>query len=423
VALALTALGFDASDYNGHDFTAVFNMYVPAPRRHSLNRTIHADIYALIALNTRPYDGEQDAFLQSLLRAQRADGSWSLAPADASSVLDMDVTAMALQALAPYNDDVAVDNAINSALAWLRTQTFVDVEGLSQMIVALTALGDDFADEAEYYVNQLMRWFDPTIGGFRRPTPIDPVDAMATEQAAYALVAYWRFVNGMNPLYDMSDVVEAEIPQTPADSFGLPGRHADISLLEVSYPGRTFGDIQGHANQYAVEALAARGIIGGRTADIFDPDATMTRAEFAAIMTRGLGLPTRQSDIFTDVVQSAWFADAVATAFYYQIVNGTSATTFNPRGTITRQEAAVMVARGARLTGMDTQLMDIEIMNILAMFGDSRQVAGWARSDLAFCFREGILDDAEFYIQPTAPISRAEIAEMMYRMMRQAGLV
>jgi hypothetical protein len=118
---------------------------------------------------------------------------------------DIDITAMALQALAPYyNDgDPDVKEAVQLALRWLQRQSFPDPESTSQMIVALTALG--LAEEAEYYVNRLLRWFDPAAGAFRRPNPTDPVNMMATEQAAYALVAYWRFVNDMTPLYDMSD--------------------------------------------------------------------------------------------------------------------------------------------------------------------------------------------------------------------------
>jgi len=214
VTLALSALGIDASDYNGRDLTEIFGTYVPVAERHSLNRTVNVDTFALIALDTLPYSGDRDSFIESLLNAQRANGAWGLAPNLPTSALDLDVTAMALQSLAPYyyRGDARVTEAVDSALGWLRSQTFSDVESIAQMIVALTALGPDFADEAEYYVERLLRWFDPVSGGFRRPAPTDPVNHMATEQAAYALVAYWRFVNDMNPLYDMSDAFGEAAP-------------------------------------------------------------------------------------------------------------------------------------------------------------------------------------------------------------------
>jgi len=426
VTLALGALGIDASNYNGHNLTAIYQTFVPIAQRHALNQTINVDTFALIALDSRAYSGDRDQFIGSLLDAQRTNGTWSLGSGTMPGMSDIDITAMAIQALAPYyhsNSDVRT--SVDRALMWLRNQTFPDPESTSQMIVALTALGRAFAEDAEYYVNHLLRWFDPASGAFRRPNIDSPISMMATEQAAYALVAYWRFVNNMNALYDMQDAASGnDAPGgTPSDTVGLPGKHADVRQNAVTHPGRTFADIQTHANRQAVQALASRGIINGRSETEFAPNATMTRAEFAAIVTRALGLPDRSVTVFADIPSNAWFANAVGTAFYYEIVTGVSPTTFNPNGTITRQEAAVMVARAARLCGLDVTLTDTEILNILAMFGDYRTAANWAWNYLAFCYRENILDDSEFYIRPLAPILRGEIAEMLYQLLNRANLL
>ena len=212
VTLALSSLGINASAFEGHNLTAVFGTYVPRAQRHSLNRGINADIYALIALNAMPYSGNREPFIQALLSAQRNDGSWSMTPQAPTSAFDLDMTAMAVQALAPYyrQGDQRVVAAVGRALNWLTnwssTFSFPNAESTAQMVVALTALGPAYAAEAEYYVQWLLRWFDPVTGGFRRPLVTSPVDLMATEQAAYALVAYWRFItDGMNALHDMRD--------------------------------------------------------------------------------------------------------------------------------------------------------------------------------------------------------------------------
>ena len=423
VTIALTSLGLDATNFNGRDLTAMYRYFVPVSGRHALNMTTNVDTFALIALDTKPYNGDRNAFIQWLLEDQSPHGTWSL------GTFDLDVTVMAAQSLAPYyNTNAAVYAALNRTLNWLRIQTFPDPESTAQMIVLLTALGQDFAEEAEYYVNWLLRWFDPASGGFRRPTPTDPVNSMATEQAAYALVAYWRFVNGMTPLYDMSDMFESgaiEVPELDVQEgiIGLPSRHADVRPVAVTSPGRTFTDVQSHPNRHAIEAIAERGIITGRTETTFDPAATMTRAEFAAIITRGLNLPEVTTTVFNDVPTNAWYFRAVGTAFFYEIVNGVTPATFNPRGTITRQEAAVMVARAARLTGMHTDFGTVETINVLAMFGDYRTASNWAWASLAFCYFEGILDDYEFYIQPHIAITRGEIAEMLYRLLDRANLL
>jgi len=423
VNLALHAVGLDASNYQGRNIMSPFMHFVPTGERHAINRTILADIYALIALQGSGYE---DLFLEHILDVQRADGTWSLNPAQPTSAFDIDITAMALQALAPHyrKSDARAVEAVETAIGWLMAQDFDNPESTAQMIIALTALGTAYADEALFYVQRLLQWFDPASGGFRRPTPADPVNALSTVQAANALVAYWRFVNDMSPLFTM-DGDFIEMPQRPPghNDTGLPSRHEDVARVEIIHPGRTFQDIQNHASQLAMEALASRGIINGRSETRFEPEATMTRAEFAAIITRGLGLPERPTDVFNDVPQTAWFYTAVGTAFYYEIINGVSPTRFNPSGTLTRQEAAVMITRAARLCGLDTSITDTEVLNILAMFGDSRNVAGWAREAIAFCFRAEILDDYDFYIQPTAVIYRSQVAEMLYRLLYIANLL
>jgi len=423
VTLALHAVGLDASDFHGRNIMQPFSDFVPTAERHAINRTILADIYALIALQG---SGNEDLFLEHILDVQRTDGTWSLNPALPTSAFDIDITAMALQALAPYyrEGDARIVKATNTAVSWLTAQDFDNTESVAQMIIALTALGPAYADEAAIYVRLLLQWFDEATGGFRRPTPTSPVNALSTVQAANALVAYWRLVNDMYHLYTMY----GNFVEMPSRALGLEGvvfhgRHEDVTRVEILHPGRTFRDIESHASQQAMEALASRGIINGRSETRFEPSATMTRAEFAAIITRGLGLPERPTDIFDDVPPSAWFYTAVGRAFYYEIIAGVSLTRFNPMGTLTRQEAAVMIARAARLSGIDTALTGTETLNILAMFGDSRDVAAWAREALAFCFREGILCDDDFYIRPTAVIYRSQVAEMLYRLLDMANLL
>ena len=423
VTLALSAVGIDATDFNGRDLTAIYSTFVPVADRHALNMTINVDTFALIAMGTAQYEGDRQQFIDHLLAEQSPIGTWNLGG------FALDVTAMAAQALARYyhtNDDVRA--SVDLALDWLRLQTFPDPESTAQMIVLLTTLGEDFADEAAYYVAWLLHWFDPDSGGFRRPTPADPVNHMATEQAAYALVAYWRFVNGKTPLYDMSDMFESGAVDVPElDPFvgmiGLPDRNPDVRPVPVAAAGRTFADIRYSVNRQAIEGLAERGIVSGRTDTDFVPNDTMTRAEFAAIITRALNLPAIHANVFDDVAAGAWYATAVGTAFFYEIVTGVSDAAFNPSGTITRQEAAVMVARAARLAGMNTDMGNVEIVNILAMFGDYRTAANWAWNALAFCYREGILDDSEFYIRPLAAITRGEVAEMVYRLLGRVNLL
>ncbi|MCL2857118.1 MAG: hypothetical protein FWE19_05275 [Oscillospiraceae bacterium] len=195
VTLALTALGLDASIYNGRDLTAALHTFVPHEDRPPYNRTINADIFALIALDSRPYGGDREQYIAAILTAEVPGGGWGL-----TGGVMPDITAMAIAALAPYHDSsVEVRAAINRALELFGERPMRDAEGNAQMIVALAALGRD----AEIHLSALLTFHDPETGAFMRNG--EP-NMMSTEQAAYALVAYHRFATGQNRLYDMHDV-------------------------------------------------------------------------------------------------------------------------------------------------------------------------------------------------------------------------
>ena len=192
----------------------------------------------------------------------------------------------------------------------------------------------------------------------------------------------------------------------------------------MTAPGTTFTDVKNHANKAAIEELASRGIINGMGKGTFMPNKTMTRAEFAAIVTRALGLAAKDTKAFTDVPSSKWYAGYIGTANSSGIVNGVGSGKFNPDGTITRQEAAAMVARAAKLCGLDTA-MDAAATKGYA--GPVRRLPqrgqSWAKEPMAFCYSVNILDQSDLNIEPTKAILRCEIAQMLYNMLSAAELI
>lgn len=196
VVLALTALGYDATNFHGTNLTAQFSNFVPASERPVHSRTINADIFALIALNSGPYSGGQLDYVASIVNAHLGTG-WGL-----GSVADIDTTSMAITALAPYYNRLEVRLVVDSALEWLKDQNPTNPESIAQIVVALSSLGHSFGDDASYYVDMLLTHVDHSTGGFIRG---GVVNQMATEQAAYAMVAYWRLRSGHNSLFNMSD--------------------------------------------------------------------------------------------------------------------------------------------------------------------------------------------------------------------------
>ena len=436
VILALTAMGKDARDVAGYDLTLPLGDY-----DKTVWQGLNGPIWALIALDAGDYpmpenkaaktQATRQMYVDCILDRQNPDGGWSLNAGDTTS--DPDITGMALQALSEYRDQAQVGSAIEKALACMSARQSSDggfaswetenSESCVQMIVALCELGLD-PEDGRFVKNgtsllDVLASYRLSDGSYCH-TRGDGGNGMATEQALYALAAVRRAETGKPSLYDMSD---ARSPGGETDTQGLPGKHKDVKPAQVVTPGLTFSDTNTHANRRAIEALAARGIINGMGDGTFGPDKTMTRAQFAAIVVRGLGLPQQAVTVFGDVKATDWHAPYVGTAYTYGIVNGRSANTFDPNGTITRQEAALMVARAAKLCGMDTEMSALAVRDVLAQFTDYVTAADWARAGLAFCYREGILDDSALEILPKAAIHRCEIAQMLYNLLGTAQLL
>lgn len=216
VILALTAIGKDVTNVGGHNLLKGLDSmdYVQA-------QDINGPIFTLIALDSHNYptmgDVTREKLIQVILDAQLNDGGWNLSAENA----DPDMTAMAIQALAPYyktNETVkaAVDKALE-ALSALQCSDggfgswdTVNSESCAQVIVALTALGIDPTADSRFVKNghtvlDALAGFYVTGGGFRHTAGGERND-MATEQGYYALAAYYRFANTQTRLYDMSDV-------------------------------------------------------------------------------------------------------------------------------------------------------------------------------------------------------------------------
>ncbi len=440
--VALNSIGVDARDVAGYDLTCALGDY-----DKTIWQGINGPIWALIALDSGSYpmpvnaeaatQATRQMYLDRILACQLDCGGWNLTDEGGSGIADPDITAMALQALANYQNQEEVKAGTDKALTALSGMQNADggfssygvanVESVAQVIVALCELGislDDsrFVKNGSSTMDALMSFYR-SGSGFLHVVDGSGSDQMATEQAFYALVAAQRAAQGKNSLYRMSDAIRLSDREGQQTGTGLAGRHADVSAQPITDPGKTFADIAAHADRTAIETLAARGIINGYNDTTFGPEDTMTRAQFAAIVVRALGLPLAETDTFADVPADSWYAAYVGTACTYGIVNGTSATTFTPEGTITRQEAAVMVARAAKLCGMDTALSAAEIRDLLAQFSDYVTTDEWAREGLAFCYGADILDQSDVDIRPRATARRCEVAQMVFHLLDGVDLL
>ncbi len=232
VVLALTSIGKDVTDVAG------YNLLEPlADLDYLLKQGINGPIWALIAFDSHDYDipvlpdtaeGTQvtrENLIQAIISAQLADGGF----AHSGNEADADMTAMAIQALAPYYDSsVQVKETVDKALNCLSSlqnndgsfssDNITNAESCAQVIVALTSLGIDPADDIRFIKNgytviDALLSFYAEGEGFMH-TAGGEINPMATEQAYYSMAAYSRLLTQKSALYDMNDVTIEKDTQT-----------------------------------------------------------------------------------------------------------------------------------------------------------------------------------------------------------------
>lgn len=220
IALALTAIGKDPANVGGKNLLTALQDRNIMQVTDTSDTDINGLVFGLLALNSRNYTPDTSWLAQAILGQQNADGSWS-AKADTKPVGDVDMTAMALQALAPYYKDggnETVNTAVEKALNWLSGKYrsgYDSSESCAQVVIALSALNLDANTDARFtktvegktlsVLGNLLQYRVAENGGFKHQFADKAVNEMATEQALCAMAAYARFTEKANALYDMTD--------------------------------------------------------------------------------------------------------------------------------------------------------------------------------------------------------------------------
>ena len=218
--LALTAISKGVTDVGGYDLLAGLD-----DMKYIKRQGTNGPVWALIALDSHDYTPAgsvtRDQLVETILSLQKDSGAWYINSINKTD--DVDMTAMAVQSLAPYYEtNDAVKTAVDKALTWLGTMQKADgsfaemagaassSESTAQVLVALCAMGIDptadarFAKNSFHVLDGLLTFYTGTA--FKHQASDATVDQMATEQSYYALTAYMRLVGGQTALYDMTDV-------------------------------------------------------------------------------------------------------------------------------------------------------------------------------------------------------------------------
>jgi len=207
---------------------------------------------------------------------------------------------------------------------------------------------------------------------------------------------------------------------------GEIGPGTGVMVAEASRPGlyavmeydKTFADVQEeHWAHAAIRQLSARHIVKGVSGEEFAPGKRTTRAEFAALLARALGLEAEAGEgtPFADVPEGAWYAEAVAAAHAAGLIEGLTEEAFGPDEPISREQMAVLLVRAyALLTGKEIAAGT----DHLAGYTDGEDVSGWAREAVNAAIELGLMQGkGGGQFAPKEEATRAETAMVIWKLL------
>ena len=402
--LALSSIGKYATAVSGYDITEAYNSFKWITRMGHMG-----PVWALIALDSYGYETVDASIRQQcvdyLLDAQLSSGGWDLAKKSA----DVDVTAMTLQALYPYKNQAKVQSAAEKAFAWL-SSVQKDNGGFSswgtdnsescvQVIVACCTWGIDPSADSRFVKNGhsavenllTFRVKDNKNGWGFAHVMTDAssgsmsykggeYNAMATEQAAYGLIAYDKFVKGQKGLYDMNSK-------------------------------KPFTDINGNAYKADIEYCFNAGLMNGIGNQKFNPGGKFNRAMLVTTMYRLAGSPkVSGSSSFTDAPKGTWYSDALKWAEDKGIAGGYGNGKFGPEDDITPEQIWVFLYRFSNLMGYD-----VKSSSELSAFSDAAKIDSWALDAAKWAASKTMIKPSDGKLNAASASSRALSAMYLAR--------
>jgi uncharacterized protein YjdB len=406
VILAFTALGRDATAIAGADLVAPL-----ADMDWVTRQGVNGAIFALIAANSGDYEIPVDtdvvnqttedkliAFIldRELGKGTAAAGGWAMSGTDP----DPDITAMALQSLAPYYGQAGyadLTQAVDRALISLSGMQLADggfaaadfaggapcCESNAQVIIALTALGVDPTTDARFVkaggtpMTALLSFYQEGTGAFEHDASGGGENLMATEQAMLALASYDRLQAGEPTLYDMADASPgpatriADIPMvgspmTPGASVDLPAR--------LEFADGTTGDVTWTSSAASVAGIRGGSLLtcldeGTATLTATDVDGNGRSAEIAVTVARAVtGLRTALTKIYLVKGTKDWKPFVAADS----VTNGTAGIFAKLTFSSSRPDVATVSATTGKITALKAGSTTITVQ---AMNGKSLSIS------------------------------------------------
>jgi hypothetical protein len=158
----------------------------------------------------------------------------------------------------------------------------------------------------------------------------------------------------------------------------------------------------------SIEKLYQEGIVHGINDTEFGPFNPITRAEFTATLVKKANKRiVIQNFPYTDVNQADWFYEPVKKLYQMGIIKGESQSDFNPNGVVTREEAAVMLAR----------TFDYSTKGVTLSYLDVQDISPWAAKSVQALVEKKVISGSDGQFRPKDPLTRAEMAVILHRIL------
>lgn len=251
--------------------------------------------------------------------------------------------------------------------------------------------------------------FGLTVGGvptstFKQPItiklPLKDTNGLDKELLSVAKIVYGN-------LQFQGGVLDGEFIVEPRDTF------SSYVVVENKVSFSDIAKVQSWAGRQ-IQVIAAKGAIEGVGGGKFAPKKGVTRAEFAKMLIRALNLDNQNAaTTFSDVKKTDWFAPYVAVAAEKGIINGRSASKFDPNAAITRAEMATMISRA--LKSVNNLKDSGTSATALSVFSDSAKISPSLKDGVAFAASKGLIIGNAGKFNPNSTATRAEAAVIIYR--------
>ncbi|AIQ49008.1 hypothetical protein R70723_26220 [Paenibacillus sp. FSL R7-0273] len=249
--------------------------------------------------------------------------------------------------------------------------------------------------------------FDMTVGGvattvFKQPVtiklPLVNTTGLDKELLSVAKVVY-------GALQYQGGVVDGEHIVEPRDTF------SSYAVVENKVSFNDIANVQAWAGRQ-IQVVAAKGAIEGIGSGKFAPKSNVTRAEFSKMLIRALNLEnSTATESFSDVASTAWYAPYVAVAAEKGIITGRNASTFDPNATITRAEMATMISRAVKSINPAA----VTDASALSKFSDAAKISASLKDGVAFAASNNLVIGNAGKFNPNDTATRAEAAVIIYR--------